>query len=39
MEGTVSRVEVNGKNIHLVLTGRFWLEQYRDREHSVVDDC
>ncbi len=37
MEGTVSNVEGNGKNIRLVLTGRFWLEQYRDRERSVVE--
>lgn len=37
MEGTVANVEGNGKNIRLVLTGRFWFEQYRDRERSVVE--
>ncbi len=37
MEGTVSNVEDDGKNIRLVLTGRFWFEQYRARERSVVE--
>ena len=36
MEGTVSNVEVGGQDIRLVLTGRFWFEQYRGRERSIV---
>lgn len=37
MEGIVSNVEGNGKNIRLVLTGRFWFEQNRNGERSVVE--
>jgi len=29
MEGQVSEVSADGRNIRLVVTGRFWFEQYR----------
>lgn len=37
MEGTVANVRAEGKRTHLVLTGRFWLEQYRGNVRSVVE--
>ena len=37
MEGRVSQVRAEGRNIHLVVTGRFWFEQYRGQEASVVE--
>jgi hypothetical protein len=37
MEGKVSEVRAEGQNIRLVVTGRFWFEQYRDHEASVVE--
>jgi hypothetical protein len=37
MEGQVSEVRAEGKNIHLVVTGRFWFEQYRGQQRSVVE--
>jgi len=37
MEGRVSEVRAEGRDIRLVLTGRFWLEQYRGREPAVVE--
>ncbi len=37
MEGKVSDVKTEGQKIQLVLTGRFWFEQYRGQERSVVE--
>ena len=37
MEGQVSEVRAEGQNIRLVVTGRFWFEQYRGAEPSVVE--
>ena len=37
MEGRVSEVRVEGSNIRLVVTGRFWFEQYRGQERSLVE--
>lgn len=37
MEGTVSNVDVEGQDIHLMLSGRFWLEQYRGNSRSSVE--
>jgi hypothetical protein len=37
MEGKVSEVRAEGTNIHLVVTGRFWFEQYRGQQRSVVE--
>jgi hypothetical protein len=37
MEGTVSDVQVEGPTIQFVLTGRFWFQQYRGRERSIVE--
>ena len=37
MEGTVSSVDVEGQGIHLTLSGRFWLEQYRGNRRSRVE--
>ena len=37
MEGQVSEVRAEGTNIHLVVTGRFWFEQYRSQQRSVVE--
>jgi hypothetical protein len=37
MEGQVSEVRAEGSRIHLVVTGRFWFEQYRDQQRSVVE--
>ena len=37
MEGQVSEVRSEGQNIRLVVTGRFWFEQYRGSQPSVVE--
>ena len=37
MEGQVSEVRADGSIIHLVVTGRFWLDQYRGEQASVVE--
>jgi hypothetical protein len=37
MEGQVSEVRPEGRDIRLVLTGRFWLDQYRGEEPAVVE--
>jgi hypothetical protein len=37
MEGTVSKVRSDGQRIHLMVTGRFWFEQYRGTARSVVE--
>jgi len=37
MEGTVSGVQVQGQDIHLILSGRFWFEQYRGNSRSSVE--
>jgi hypothetical protein len=37
MEGQISEVRADGQNIRLILTGRFWLQQYRGTEPSVVE--
>jgi len=37
MEGQVSEVRAEGREIHLVLTGRFWFDQQRGEEPSVVE--
>jgi hypothetical protein len=39
MEGQVSEVAADGKNIRLVIAGRFWFEQYRGAQSqpSVVE--
>jgi len=37
MEGQVSEVRAEGQGIRLVLTGRFWLQQYRGTEPSFVE--
>lgn len=37
MEGRVSEVRAEGRNIHLLVTGRFWFEQYRGQQRSVVE--
>jgi hypothetical protein len=37
MEGQVSEVRAEGQGIRLVLSGRFWFEQYRGAEPSVVE--
>ena len=37
MEGRVSQVRPEGRYIHLVVTGRFWFEQYRGQKASIVE--
>jgi len=37
MEGQISEVRADGQNIRLTLTGRFWFQQYRGTEPSVVE--
>jgi hypothetical protein len=37
MEGQISEVRTEGANIHLVVTGRFWLDQYRGQQASMVE--
>jgi len=37
MEGQVSEVRAKGAAIHLLLQGRFWFEQYRGTEPSVIE--
>ena len=37
MEGQVTDVRAEGRNIHLVVNGRFWLDQYRSEERSFVE--
>jgi hypothetical protein len=37
MEGQVTEVRVEGRSIRLTLTGRFWFEQYRGQQASVVE--
>src|SRR5258706_10963432 len=37
MEGQVSEVRAEGSSIRLVVTGRFWFEQTRGAEPSVVE--
>ena len=37
MEGQVSEVRAEGSNIRLVVTGRFWFEQYRGQERSLIE--
>ena len=37
MEGTVSNVHGDGQKVHLLLTGRFWFEQYRGAIRSLVE--
>ncbi len=37
MEGQVSEVRSEGQNIRLVVTGRFWFEQHRGSQPSVVE--
>jgi hypothetical protein len=37
MEGQVSEVRAKGAAIHLVLRGRFWFEQHRGTEPSVIE--
>ena len=37
MEGQVSEVRVEGRDIRLVLTGRFWFDQYRGQEPAIVE--
>jgi hypothetical protein len=37
MEGQVSEVRSEGQNIRLVVTGRFWFEQHRGAQPSVIE--
>src|SRR5437762_5262160 len=37
MEGQVSEVRAEGQNIRLVVTGRFWFQQHRGAEPSMVE--
>src|SRR5258708_38232532 len=37
MEGTVSEVKAEGQRVRLVLTGRFWFEQHRNQQASVIE--
>src|SRR5712692_141596 len=37
MEGQVSEVRAEGQSIRLVVTGRFWFEQYHGAQASVVE--
>jgi hypothetical protein len=37
MEGQVSEVRAEGRDVRLVLTGRFWFDQYRGQEPSIVE--
>ena len=37
MEGKVSDVEKDGEAVHLLVTGRFWLDQYRGRERHALE--
>ena len=37
MEGTVSEVRAEGPDIRLVVTGRFWFEQHRGAQPSVIE--
>ena len=37
MEGRVSEVRAEGRNIHLIVTGRFLFKQYRGQKASVVE--
>jgi len=37
MEGTVSEVRAEGQRVRLVLTGRFWFEQHRAGQASVIE--
>jgi hypothetical protein len=37
MEGQVSEVRAEGQTIRLIVTGRFWLQQHRGTEPSVVE--
>jgi len=37
MEGTVSNLHVADDQIHFMLTGRFWFEQYRGAKRSSVE--
>ena len=37
MEGQVSEVRAEGQNIRLVVTGRFWFEQHRGTDPSIVE--
>ena len=37
MEGTISNVRVAGEKVHLVLTGRFWFEQFHGPARSIVE--
>jgi len=37
MEGQVSEVRAEGRDIRLVLTGRFWFDQYRGQEPAVIE--
>jgi hypothetical protein len=37
MEGQVSEVRAEGGTIHLVVTGRFWLDQYHGENASLVE--
>ena len=37
LEGQVSQVQAEGRSIRLVVTGRFWFEQYRGAEASIVE--
>lgn len=37
MEGQISEARADGQNIRLTLTGRFWFQQYRGTEPSVVE--
>src|SRR5207237_9894407 len=37
MEGQISEVRAEGRDIRFVLTGRFWLDQYRGQEPAVVE--
>ena len=37
MEGQVSEVRAEGQDIRLVLNGRFWFEQHRGQQPSIVE--
>ena len=37
MEGQISEVRAEGGTIHLVVTGRFWLDQYHGENASLVE--
>ena len=37
MEGTVSEVKAEGQRVRLVVTGRFWFEQHRAGQASVIE--